>query len=211
MKTSMDHMGPKGTIRGQRPPLGECRWSIQDKMGSYGIIWGWSFIFFSNILWSFILCHPHVFLHNSFVFNSKSKILDIFQQRTKWAYRKHMVFLTRVLKKDEKLQETKWAQFLRHPVARLPAIQSIQAKHWRSMVGQDPYLSEVFVQPPLIAYRRQRNIRDHLIRAKLPSDPKLYPERRQRGMKKCGKSCTACPYIREVKSLKVNGNEWNFR
>ena len=34
---------------------------------------------------------------------------------------------------------------------RLPAIQSMQAKHWRSMVTQDPYLSEVFAQPPLTA------------------------------------------------------------
>ena len=63
---------------------------------------------------------------------------------------------------------------------RLPSIQSMQAKH-----------CEVFAQPPLTAYRRQRNIRDHLIRAKVPSDPKLHPERRQRGMKKCGRNCTA--------------------
>ena len=93
---------------------------------------------------------------------------------------------------------------------RLPAIQSIQAKHWRSMVSQDPYLSEVFKQPPLTAFRRQRNVRDHLIRAKVPSDPKMYPERRQRGMKKCGKNCTACPYIKEVKSLKINQAEWKI-
>ena len=93
---------------------------------------------------------------------------------------------------------------------RLPSIQSMQAKHWRSMVTQDPYLSEVFAQPPLTAYRRQRNIRDHLIRAKVPSDPKLHPERRQRGMKKCGRNCTACPYIREVKSLRVNNTEWKI-
>ena len=93
---------------------------------------------------------------------------------------------------------------------RLPAIQSIQAKHWRSMVGQDPYLNEVFMQPPLTAFKRQRNIRDHLVRAKVPSDPKLYPSRRQRGMKKCGKSCTACPYIKEAKSLKINKSEWKI-
>ena len=78
------------------------------------------------------------------------------------------------------------------------------------MVSQDPYLSEVFRQPPLTAFRRQRNIRDHLIRAKLPKDPKLYQERKHRGMKKCGKNCTACPYIREVKSLKINQNEWKI-
>jgi hypothetical protein len=93
---------------------------------------------------------------------------------------------------------------------RLPAIQTIQAKHWRSMVSQDPYLSEVFIQPPLTAFRRQRNIRDHLIRAKVPSDPKPYPSRNTRGMKKCGKNCSACPYIREVKSLKINQMEWKI-
>ena len=57
----------------------------------------------------------------------------------------------------------------------LPPIQSIQAKHWHSMVNQDPYLSEVFSQPPLTAYKRQKNIRDLLIRAKVPSDHKPYP------------------------------------
>ena len=93
---------------------------------------------------------------------------------------------------------------------RLPPIQSIQAKHWRSMVSQDPYLSEVFTQPPLTAYRRQRNIRDNLIRAKVPMDPKPYPQRKQRGVRKCGKNCTACPYIREVKSLKINKIEWKI-
>ena len=93
---------------------------------------------------------------------------------------------------------------------RLPAIQTIQAKHWRSMISQDPYLSEVFQQPPLTAFRRQRNVRDHLIRAKVAGDPKKYPERQQRGMKKCGKNCTACPYIREVKSIKTNKTEWKI-
>ena len=29
-------------------------------------------------------------------------------------------------------------------------------------------------------------------------------------MKKCGKNCTACPYIREVKSLRINNNEWKI-
>ena len=29
-------------------------------------------------------------------------------------------------------------------------------------------------------------------------------------MKKCGKNCTACPYIREVKSLRINQSEWKI-
>ena len=70
--------------------------------------------------------------------------------------------------------------------------------------------SEVFLQPPLTAFRRQSNLRDHLIRAKVPTDPKLHPQRRSRGMKKCGKNCTACPYIKEVKSLYINQKEWKI-
>ena len=42
---------------------------------------------------------------------------------------------------------------------RLPSISKIVQKHWRSM-KQDPYLAEVFPLPPLVAYKRQPNIRD---------------------------------------------------
>ena len=53
---------------------------------------------------------------------------------------------------------------------RLPSISNIQAKHWRSM-SNDPYMKEVFPQPPITAYRRQKNLRDFIIRAKV-SQPK---------------------------------------
>ena len=29
-------------------------------------------------------------------------------------------------------------------------------------------------------------------------------------MKKCGKGCTGCPYIKEGKSLKINGVDWKI-
>jgi hypothetical protein len=116
------------------------------------------------------------------------------------------VALRRVLKK----QEEKRPVFALTYDPRLPDIQNIQTKHWQSMVGQDPYLNEVFKQPPLTAFRSQKNLHDHLIRAKVPSDPKPYPQRRQRGMRKCGKNCTACPYIREVKSININKSEWKI-
>ena len=66
------------------------------------------------------------------------------------------IALRRVLKKKED----------RRPVIaltydpRMPPIQTIQEKHWRSMVSQDPYLAEVYQQPPLTAFRRQRNLKD---------------------------------------------------
>ena len=102
----------------------------------------------------------------------------------------HHVSLRRVLRP----QEGRRPVFALTYDPRLPAIKNIQAKHWRSMISQDPYLSEVFPKPPLTAFRRHRNVRDHLVRAKVPTDPKPYPFRNQRGMKKCGKNCTACPY-----------------
>jgi hypothetical protein len=91
---------------------------------------------------------------------------------------------------------------------RLPSIPNIQAKHWRSMVGQDTYLAEVFKEPPLTAFRRQKNIRNHLIRALVPNISR--PKRNLTGMNKCGKNCSACPYIKEGKSIKINSVNWKI-
>ena len=45
------------------------------------------------------------------------------------------------------------------------------------MAAQDQYLEEVFPEPPLISYKRQRNIRESIIRAKVT------PERKARELK----------------------------
>ena len=94
---------------------------------------------------------------------------------------------------------------------RLPAIQSIQAKHWRSMVAQDKYLAEVFEKPPLTAFRRQNNLRDMLIKSKVPPPLSLHPIREVKGMTKCGRACTACPFVKIGKTLKIEKNcEWRI-
>ena len=82
------------------------------------------------------------------------------------------------------------------------------ARHWRSMT-QDSYMKEVFPEPPLTAFKKQANIKDHIIRAKVAPPKTSYPKRYLRGMKKCGK-CTLCPYIKEGRKLKINGAEWNI-
>ena len=51
---------------------------------------------------------------------------------------------------------------------RLPNIPAIQRKHWRAMVGMDQYMSEVFPEPPLTAFKRPKNIKEYLVRAKVP-------------------------------------------
>ena len=83
---------------------------------------------------------------------------------------------------------------------RLPSVTKIVHKHYRSMV-QDPYLAEVVPDPPLVAYTRPINIRDKLIRAKLPS--KTRPKRRIPGMKRCNKNWKICPYVNQCKVVKA--------
>ena len=88
---------------------------------------------------------------------------------------------------------------------RLPSIPKLTKKHWRSMAAEDKYLESVFPEPPLISYRRQKNIRETIIRAKVA------PERQQRiqkGMKKCG-HCLACSYVKEGKQ--VIGHDYKGR
>ena len=92
---------------------------------------------------------------------------------------------------------------------RLPNISNIQSRHWRAMVSQDQYLKDCFKTPPLIAYKKQRNIREHLIRAKVPENSR-HEKRQLNGMFKCGNQCTACPYISEGKSVKHKDSTWNI-
>ena len=47
---------------------------------------------------------------------------------------------------------------------RLPPNDTIEQKHWRVM-ALDPYLKQVFPEAPLVAYKRQKNLKEHLIRA----------------------------------------------
>ena len=74
---------------------------------------------------------------------------------------------TEALKKVERAKTSKRPVFVVSYDPRLPSITKIVTRHWRTM-HQDPYLADVFPLPPLVAYRRPPNIRDKLIRAKVP-------------------------------------------
>ena len=71
------------------------------------------------------------------------------------------------------------------------------------MVAQDKYLGEVFKEPPLTAFRRQNNLRDMLVKSKVPPPAPLHPSRQLKGMSKCGKACPACPFVLEIKEVKL--------
>ena len=87
---------------------------------------------------------------------------------------------------------------------RLPSIGTIQAKHWRSMVTQNQYLAECFPEPPLTAFKRPRNIRELLIRAKVPPPPSSREQRALKGMAKCSFNCSACPYVIPGRNIKID-------
>ena len=81
-------------------------------------------------------------------------------------------------------------------------MQNIQAKHWRSMTSQNKFLAEVLPRPPLTAFKRQANIKNILIRAKIADPPRIHKERSFEGMFKCGKACSTYPFIQSTKTHK---------
>ena len=84
----------------------------------------------------------------------------------------------------------------------------LQDKPWRTIVDRDKNIREVFKKPPLIAYKRQQNLKGMLIRAKKAAKGKKYTARL--GMKECGNNCTQCPYICEGKSIKIYWVYWKI-
>ena len=78
-------------------------------------------------------------------------------------------------------------------------------KHWRAMVGSYPHLKDAFPLPPLVAYRRPQNIRDKIVRSKIPGTP-IRAKRIIPGMKKCN-NCIICPFVRESKTVQSTASK----
>ena len=89
----------------------------------------------------------------------------------------------------------------------LPSVSGILQKHWRVMT-QDPYLKKVFPSPPMVAFRRPKNLRDKLIKARVPPTPQQRTPRNIPGMKPCnGKNCETCPFVKNCKQFKGPFND----
>ena len=67
---------------------------------------------------------------------------------------------------------------------------------------------EVFPEPSLTAFRRQKNLRDLLLRARVPGPPRLHELRVKRGMAQCEAPCTACPYVKRMKQIRISENSY---
>ena len=77
-------------------------------------------------------------------------------------------------------------------------------------MSKDSYFKKLFNEPPPTAFKRNRNLRNLPIRAKVASKQGIDPKRIIKGMKKCGENCTSCPYVLERKSVTINQKTWNI-
>ena len=50
-----------------------------------------------------------------------------------------------------------------------PNLKKILMKHWH-IIQQQPKLAHIFNQPPIVSYRKEKSLKDILVRAKLPSN-----------------------------------------
>ena len=99
-----------------------------------------------------------------------------------------------------------------HPA--LASASSTVRKHWKTMSDLSPQLKRCFKEPPVIAFKRPKNLRDHLVRANLP---KVRPNRHLNGYRVCKRSCWACAHahigpnetVHTHKCLRTN-QEWKI-
>ena len=98
------------------------------------------------------------------------------------------------LKKVEKTSEKdKNSPFVITYHPKLPSISNITKKHWKVMCDDSPKLKRCFPNPPVVAYKRHKNLKDLLIRSKVQS--KRSSKRILEGFKNCGRACILCAYL----------------
>ena len=71
----------------------------------------------------------------------------------------------------------------------------------------DPHLKEAFPLPPMVAYRRPPNLKEKLVRAKVPPSYSR-PRRQPPGMKKCRYDCLTCPYVQPNNTFKATASRY---
>ena len=81
-----------------------------------------------------------------------------------------------------------------HTKERCFDVQGKTLTHWRTMTMVDPQLQEIYPEPPLIAYQRQKTVKDFMIRARIQNS-------RNEICTYKGQQCHACPYVRETKEI----------
>ena len=77
----------------------------------------------------------------------------------------------------------------------LPHISNIlRSKHFHILLSSKR-CREVFKHPPIVAYRSTSNLRDILVKAKLPTITTPNNTSLPPGSVRCGQDCATCPYV----------------
>ena len=85
----------------------------------------------------------------------------------------------------------------------LPSISGILKSAWRVMT-LDPKMKKVFPEPPMLAWKRPKSLKDQLVKAKVPEQIQR-SQREIQGMKKCTRpNCNTCPYVKVSKQIVSN-------
>ena len=99
-----------------------------------------------------------------------------------------------------------------------PALSAVLQNNYQQMVGKDQRLGRIFPNVPKPAFRRGKNIKELLCRAKLPPVRRIATraagQEARSGLTRCNKGlgrngCSACPYITErhnqvIRSVRIH-------
>ena len=92
----------------------------------------------------------------------------------------------------------------------LPPISAILRKHWKVMIDDSPSLGKCFQTQSIVAYRRNKNLRDLLVKATIPNRKS---ERPTGGFHQCTRtSCILCAMSLTTTSHKdyKTGKQWKI-
>ena len=75
---------------------------------------------------------------------------------------------------------------------RLPDLPAIFKRNWQTMIDDDQRLLAAFPEPPMICFKRGKNVRETLCQARLPP---ARMRRQEDGFRRCSKpQCRLCPF-----------------
>jgi hypothetical protein len=148
----------------------------------------------------------------------EARFEELSDKMVKRGYRKKLVSNAienvKELKREQVLQKVQRADSQGNRVRaifrydkRLPNLSSIFKRDWQTMVDDDQRLLEVYPDPPMVCFRRGRNVRETLCQAKLPP---ARISRHEDGFRRCKKAqCRLCPYTNlrpgeVLKSIKIS-------
>ncbi|KAI8516763.1 corticospinal neuron axon guidance through spinal cord [Branchiostoma belcheri] len=85
----------------------------------------------------------------------------------------------------------------------LPPLHTTIKKYW-NLLQLSSRTKDIFKDPPLVAYRRNKNIKDMLVRARIPKENRNFLEKFvPSGSFPCGKNrCTNCAYVKKANNFK---------